>query len=228
MRARLWRGQSVTLNNVLLLEDDILFGESLQDLLEEACYEVVLCRNGQEALDATFEMKFDIYLLDINVPLIDGISLLTELRHSDDGTPAIFLTSHTEKEMMVRGFCSGADDYLKKPFDTDELLLRMKALLQRRVYVCDAYGTLRLDHQQQRAFNHDKELDLSVKEYALLSLLVRHAGKVVTKAMIAEALWSASQSVSDGAVRVYINRLKRALDSMTIENIRGVGYRLVS
>jgi len=216
------------LNKVLLLEDDTLFGESLQDLLEEECYDVLLCRNGQEALDATFHTKFDIYLLDINVPLIDGISLLKDLRRGDDMTPAIFLTSHVEKEVMVEGFHSGADDYMKKPFDTEEMLLRMRALLMRTVNECDECGVLRLDHQQRRAFLEDVELDLSVKEYALLSLLVRHVGKVVTKEMIIEELWSASQSVSNGAIRVYINRLKGELGTMVIENIRGVGYRLVS
>ncbi len=197
-------------------------------MLEEESYEVVLCRNGHEALDATFHNKFDIYLLDINVPLLDGISLLKDLRHGSDRTPAIFLTSHTEKTVMVEGFESGADDYLKKPFDMDELLLRMRALLMRTSGLCDLFGSLRLDHQQKRAFHHDVELDLSVKEYALLSLLVRHAGKVVTKEMIIEELWSASESVSSGAVRVYINRLKGELGTIVIENIRGVGYRLVS
>ena len=218
----------MTLNKVLLLEDDPLFGESLQDLLEEACYEVTLCRNGQEALDATFHTKFDIYLLDINVPLIDGMSLLQELRHSDDRTPAIFLTSHSDKAVMVKGFQSGADDYMKKPFDTDELLLRMKALLMRTLSECDECGALRLDHQQKRAFYDGEEINLSVKEYALLCLLVHHVGKIVTKEMITEALWSASENVSNGAIRVYINRLKKELGTLVIENIRGVGYRLVS
>ncbi len=189
----------------------------------------MLCRNGQEALDATFSDKFDIYLLDINVPLIDGISLLKDLRHGDDKTPAIFLTSHVEKEVMVKGFKSGADDYMKKPFDTDELLLRIDALLIRTsMPQCDVYGSLRLDSEQKRAFKDDVELDLSVKEYTLLSLLVRHAGKVVTKEMIMGELWNASESVSSGAIRVYINRLKGEIETITIENIRGVGYRLVS
>jgi len=216
------------LNKVLLLEDDLLFGESLQDLLEEDGYEVQWCRNGQEALDATFHTKFDIYLLDINVPLIDGISLLHDLRRGDDKTPAIFLTSHVEKEMMVQGFQSGADDYMTKPFDTDELLLRMNARLMRTAKMCDECGVLQLDHQQKRAFIEGVELNLSVKEYALLSLLARHVNKVVTKEMIAAELWSASESASNGAIRVYINRLKGELGNMVIENIRGIGYRLVS
>ncbi|MEA2110968.1 MAG: response regulator transcription factor [Campylobacterota bacterium] len=217
------------MNKILLLEDDILFGESLQDLLEDESYEVVLCRNGQEALDATYNSKFNLYLLDINVPLIDGISLLKDLRHSNDRTPAIFLTSHVQKEVMVNGFISGADDYMKKPFDTDELLLRMHALLLRANSIQnESYGSLRIDKQQKRIFKDDCELDLSVKEYTLLALMIRQNGKVVTKEVIINELWHACESVSDGAIRVYINRLKGELGSEAIENIRGVGYRLVS
>jgi DNA-binding response OmpR family regulator len=217
------------LNKILLLEDDELFGESLVDLLEEESYKVTFCRNGQEALDATFHSKFDIYLLDINVPLIDGISLLKDLRHSDDKTPAIFLTSHTEKEVMVEGFVSGADDYMKKPFDTDELLLRIHALLQRWQGVeSEVCGDLRIEKEQKRIYKANEELDLSVKEYALLALLIRNAGKVVTKEMIIEHLWHVSENVSSGAIRVYITRLKGIIGSDMIENIRGVGYRLVS
>ena len=95
---------------ILLLEDDLLFGETLVDLLEEEGHEVSLYLNGQDALDATYEQKFDLYLLDINVPLIDGLSLLLELRKADDDTPAIFLTSHKDKEILERGFLNGADD----------------------------------------------------------------------------------------------------------------------
>ena len=91
---------------ILLLEDDLLFGETLTDLLEDAGYEVMHSPNGQSALDATFKHRFDAYLLDINVPLIDGVSLLKELRDADDNTPAIFLTSHKDKEMLERGFLS--------------------------------------------------------------------------------------------------------------------------
>jgi DNA-binding response OmpR family regulator len=119
-------------NKILLLEDDILLSESLQDLLEEEEYEVTLCRNGQEALNAAFGSKFDLYILDINVPLIDGITLLKELRDSSDNTTALFLTSHKESEALVQAYESGADDYLKKPFNAQELLLRIKALLRRK------------------------------------------------------------------------------------------------
>ena len=215
-------------SDILLLEDDILLGESLQDLLEEEGYLPYLCRNGQEALDATYKHRFSLYLLDINVPLIDGLSLLKELRGADDTTPAIFLTSYKDKEIIKESFENGADDYLKKPFDSDELLWRIKAILRRREpdkTICA--GALQLDRKHQRISLDGKELSLSKKEYALLSLLIRYAEKVVTKEMIVSELWSDAQDISDGAIRVYINRLKQAIGSESIENIRAVGYRLV-
>jgi len=119
------------LTKVLLLEDDLLFGETLVDLLEENNFEVTHVPNGQSAIDATYEQNFHIYILDINVPLIDGVTVLKELRDANDSTPSIFLTSHKDKDMLTRGFMSGADDYITKPFDSDELILRLNALLRR-------------------------------------------------------------------------------------------------
>ena len=213
---------------VLLLEDDALLGETLEDLLEEESYEVVHFLNGQEALDATFDTKFDIYLLDINVPLLDGVSLLKELRGADDTTPAIFLTSHKDKSMIEQGFLSGADDYIKKPFDNDELLWRMKAVLSRSTQEAqELAGILSHDKTHRTILYKNEVLELSQKEYALAVLLMQHLGETVPKELIFDTLWSASEGGSDGAIRVYINRLKSLLPEMKIENIRGVGYRLV-
>lgn len=214
--------------NILLLEDDLLLGESVKDFLEEEGFDVALCRNGQEALNRSYEQHFDLYLLDINVPLVSGLDLLQDLRDAEDRTPAIFLTSHQEKSVMLEGFGRGADDFLKKPVDMDELLMRVQALLRRtkgeaRLEI----GDLLLDEGHKTISYGGKRLELTVKEYSLLALMMRHAGKVVTKEMIMDELWSASESISDGAVRVYINRLKSEIGTDMIENVRGVGYRLV-
>jgi len=214
---------------ILLLEDDLLFGESLTDLLEDASYEVVYCPNGQDALDATFAERFDLYLLDINVPLLNGISLLSELRGAEDTTPAIFLTSHREKSMLEKGFLSGCDDYLKKPFDNEELLFRIEAILKRTQKIqAKNIGFLSYDALHKQIFYKDIALELSKKEYELLLLLMQHADATVPKELIIEKLWSVSEGGSTGAIRVYINRLKQLLPEMRIENIRGVGYKLVS
>lgn len=214
---------------ILLLEDDLLLGESIVDFLEEEGYRVVLCRNGQEALDATYQDHFDLYLLDINVPLIDGLSLLKELRAAKDITPAIYLTSHQEIEKLSKAFEIGADDYLKKPFDAEELLIRIRAILRRnenknRCYV----GELCLDQQHKSLRIGENHIVLSQKEYLLMELLILNAGEIVTKEMIIHTLWNPSESVSEGAIRVYINRLKQEIGAQRIVNVRGMGYRLVS
>jgi len=216
------------LSKLLLLEDDALFAETLIDLLEESSYEVSHFANGQDALDSTFESKFDAYLLDINVPLIDGISLLSELRSVHDNTPAIFLTSHKDKEMLERGFLSGADDFLTKPFDSDELLWRLSALIRRtKKEQPSIVGKLTHDKIHKTIFYDGIALELSKKEYTLLVLLMTHLNASVPKELIYDELWSFSEGGSDGAIRVYINRLKQLLPQMKIENIRGIGYKLV-
>jgi len=214
--------------NILLLEDDLLFGESIADVLEEEDFSVVLCRNGQEALDETYKNHFDLYLLDINVPLIDGLSLLQELRRANDTTPTIYLTSHQELETLSKAFEIGADDYLKKPFDTHELIIRINALLRRtKGNSRQCVGELCLDELHKCVLLGGEEIPFSLKEYQLMALFIQNAGEIVTKEMIMDALWNPSEMISDGAIRVYINRLKQEIGSDKIVNIRGLGYRLV-
>jgi len=228
MQVRLSLGQLRVLSKILLLEDDSLLGETIVDLLEDEGHEVLHFTNGQNALDATFEMKFDLYLLDINVPLIDGVSLLKELRLANDNTPAIFLTSHKEKEMIEKGFASGADDFIKKPFDNDELLWRLHALLKRsKQDEPEIVGNFIHDRIHKSIQYDGHELELSKKEYQFLLLLLKHVNESVPKELILQELWSAGESGSDGAIRVYVNRLKSLLGDVNIENIRGIGYKLV-
>ena len=217
------------LNKILLLEDDLLFAETLIDLLQDNGFEITHCVNGQSAVDITFNEKFDLYLLDINVPLIDGLTLLKELREANDNTPAVFLTSHKDKEVLKKSFLNGADDYITKPFDADELLLRINAILKRvNDIAIDSSNSLYHDNIHKRILYDNKELDLSKKEYALLLLLMKHVNNTVPKELILDELWSSSDKGSDGAVRVYINRIKQLLPDISIENVRGIGYKLVS
>lgn len=212
-----------------MLEDDTLFAETLVDLLQEAEHQVTHVTNGQSALDITFGQKFDLYLLDINVPLVNGITFLQELRDSLDKTPAIFLTSHKDKEVLKRGFSCGADDYLRKPFDADELLLRINAVLKRtNCTVSQSSALLYHDTLHKRILYKNTELDLSKKEYELLALLLKHINNTVPKEMILDELWSSNEGGSDGAIRVYITRIKQLVPEISIENIRGIGYKLVS
>lgn len=213
---------------ILLLEDDLLLVETLADLLEEAGFSPQPCRTGQEALELTYAATFDLYLLDINVPLINGVTLLSELREAGDTTPAIFLTSSTDKPRRKAGFESGADDFITKPFDHDELLWRIRALLRRSGVPQACFGGLCLDEETQTILLDECQLELTKKEFDLLALLMRNASKTVTKEMIVEVLWPDGEAVSEGALRVYVNRLKHRIGAERIQNIRGVGYRLVS
>ena len=216
-------------SKILLLEDDLLLSESLQDLLEEEGYLLDCARNGEQALEMLYKKKYDLYLFDINVPLINGLELLKELRQNDDTTHAIYITSYSDKETLTNAFSCGADDYIKKPFDNDELLLRISANLQRlHVEESLSFKALHVDNTHKSISLDEKVLELSLKEFMLLKLLIIHAEKILTKEMIIDALWSPSQSVSDGAIRVYINRIKSVIEPYIVENIRGVGYRLIS
>ncbi|MBE0499385.1 MAG: response regulator transcription factor [Campylobacterales bacterium] len=211
---------------ILLLEDDLLFCESLEDFLEDEGFSVLSAHNPHHALELSFENRFDIYLLDINLPLMSGIEFLDSLRQSGDNTPAIFLTSYQDKEVMKEGFLKGCDDYLKKPLDLDELKLRILSVLKRvRGEQKQCAGDICIDLQQKRLYKAGEEIEVSVREFALVALFMHHKEKLVTKEMIYETLWRSNEEGSDGAIRVYINRLKKILGKECFANIRGVGYR---
>jgi len=229
MQVRQSIGQLRVSIKILLLEDDLLFGETIVDLLEDEGYSVEHFANGQDVLDATFSNKFDLYLLDINVPLINGLSILKELREADDTTPTIFLTSRKDKESLEEGFLNGGDDYITKPFDIDEVLLRIKAVLRRsNKNEMNCIGDFCYDEVHKTIRYKAEVLELSQKEYGLLLLFLKNMNETVPKELIIDELWSSLEGGSDGALRVYINRLKRMLPELCIENIRGIGYKLVS
>lgn len=210
---------------ILLLEDDLLFAQSLEDFLDEEGYEVILAHNPHQALDLTYTQKFDLYLLDINLPIMSGIEFLDALRQSGDLTPAIFLTSYQDKEVMKEGFLKGCDDYLKKPVDLEELGLRISSLMKR--YKGDKKQCINevcIDIEQKRVYKDGQELEVSLREFDLIALLFRNKDKVVSKEMIINTLWNNNEDGSDGAIRVYINRLKKILDTKSLKNVRGLGY----
>ena len=210
---------------ILLLEDDLLFAQSLEDFLDEEGYEVDIVHNPHQALELTFTKNFDLYLLDINLPIMSGIEFLDELRQSGDMTPAIFLTSYQDKEVMKEGFLKGCDDYLKKPVDLEELGLRILSLMKRyRGDEKQCINEICIDIEQKRVYKDGKELEVTLREFDLIALLFRNKDKVVSKEMIIDALWNSDEEGSDGAIRVYINRLKKILNSDALKNIRGLGY----
>jgi DNA-binding response OmpR family regulator len=210
---------------VLILEDDRLFNETLEDFLDEEGYEVEVALDPYTALELTYLSRFDLYLFDINLPYESGFSLLQKLRESGDMTPTIFLTSRNDKASLIEGFGRGADDYMRKPIDLDELLLRIKALLRRQIrretIEIDDYI---LDCNAKRLYFGGEPLALTTKAIELLLLLLSANGEVVSLKEIEDRLWHTNEEMSLGSIRVYINMLKRYFPS-NIENIRGVGYR---
>jgi DNA-binding response OmpR family regulator len=210
---------------ILLLEDDRLFNETLQDFLEEEGYALHYALDPYTALDLAYEHIFDLYLFDVNLPYESGFDLLRKLRESGDSTPTIFITSRSDKESLKEGFVTGGDDYLKKPVDLDELLLRIEAVLRRQVRSREiVIGDYRLDSKKKKLYLKGEEIELPGKVIALLLLLIASRGEIVSSEEIKDRLWPASQEASDGSIRVYIAKLKKLFPD-AIENIRGVGYR---
>ncbi len=210
---------------ILVLEDDRLFNETLCEFLEEEGYEVVEAYDARTALDRCYHHRFDLYLLDINLPMENGLNFLRSLRESGDETPAIFLTSRDDRASLIEGLKIGADDYLKKPVDLEELALRIRANLRRYQgpgrYEIDDYL---VDAARYRIFRGEEEVELGRKPFELLLLFLKSGGETVTTERIASSLWSTAQEASFGAIRVYVTQLKKLFGDR-IENIRGVGYR---
>jgi len=210
---------------ILILEDDKLFNETLQDFLEEEGYECNTVLDPYSALDLTYENKYDIYLFDVNLPYESGFDLLGKLRAGGDMTPTIFITSRDDKTSLTNGFNVGADDYMKKPIDFDELQLRIEALLRRQTRTSNiSVGAYLLDIKNKRLYHEGNELELTLKVIELLILFVHSKGDVVTTEFIKEQLWTANQMPSEGSIRVYVTQLKKYFPDH-ISNIRGVGYR---
>lgn len=219
------------MTKILLLEDDELFSSSLIDYLEEfGNYEITHVSRSNELLNLTYENRYDLYLLDINVPDINGLDLLGELRTSDDNTPTIFLTSYKDKDTLKSGFLKGADDFMTKPFDMDELILRIESLMKR----CLKQSIITIKNIEFNLDNKSVKKDgLSVKfglkTLELFELFYQNNNAVVSKEMIINRLWNPNEEYSEGSIRVYVNHIKKLFDDETvfkISNIKNVGYKI--
>ena len=214
-------------SKILILEDDKLFNETISEFLEDEGFIVSSALDPLSALDITYENRFDLYILDINLPYESGIVFLEKLRKSGDLTPAIFLTSREDKESLKKGYLSGGDDFIRKPVDLDELLFRINAILKR---VCRE-ESITIDKYRLNIINktlyddNGNLLEIKQKAIELLILLVEAKGEIVSIEHIKNELWPASKEPSEGVIRVYITQLKKFFGN-SIENIRGRGYRL--
>ena len=215
--------------SLLLAEDDAVLADALVTQLTLAGFRVEHAPNGAVAEFLLMRQPFDAAVLDLGLPLVDGLSVLKRVRVAKPALPVLILTAQDGLDSRVAGFQAGADDYLTKPFDFPELELRLRALL-RRSRPADAGGSqlggLVLDHDARRASVHGVAVDLSPREWLLLDLLLAQQGKVVGKERIAQA-WSV-EAGDAGSTEVYIHRLRRKLEGsgLAIRTVRGLGYLL--
>lgn len=215
---------------ILVLEDDELFASTLEDFLIEEKFVIDIAKDGEECLNLNYENNYDLYIFDIKVPKISGLELLASLRNSEDNTPTIFLTSYKDKDTLQEAFVKGCDDYLKKPVDLDELLLRIKALLKRnkkQFELIKLTETLDFNPINKRIYENGIDLNLPTKILDLIELFIENRGDIVTKEMIINRLWAANEDYSEGSIRVYINQIKKLFsDANVIVNIKGIGYKI--
>lgn len=215
---------------ILVLEDDELFASTLEDFLTDENFIVDIANDGEKCLALNYEKNYDLYIFDINVPKINGLELLEQLRKSNDNTPTIFLTSYKDKDTLQNAFIKGCDDYLKKPVDLDELLLRIKALLKRNKKQFDLVNLsnkIYFNPINKRVYEDELDLNLPIKVLELLELFIENRGEIVTKEMIISKLWATNEEYSEGSIRVYINQIKKLFENKdVISNIKGVGYKI--
>ncbi|UPT76573.1 response regulator transcription factor [Sulfurovum sp. XGS-02] len=215
---------------ILLLEDDIGLADIMSEYLEDNDFELDLVYDGEEALDKAYETQYDLYIFDVNVPAIKGFDLLKTLRDNGDATPTIFVTSLNDIEDVSQGFESGADDYLKKPFELAELLLRIKniqkrSFAQKRSTLIQIDKDITFDIDTELLHTNGESVSLPQKELKLLKHFLKHPNEVVTFESLYDVLWDYDETASAESLRAHIKNLRKHLTKDMIQNLRGLGYR---
>ena len=214
---------------ILLVEDDETLLDLISEYLGENGYDVTTSNNAKDALDLAYERNFDLLILDVKLPKGDGFSLLSSLRELGVSAPSIFTTSLNTIDDLEKGYKSGCDDYLKKPFELKELLIRIQALLKRnfshnndeKVVISNELSF----HPQSKILSKNGEkISISSKESDLLALFLQNKGKILTKDEIFNKIWKFDEEPSELSLRVYIKNLRQILGKDAILNKRGDGY----
>ena len=215
---------------VLLLEDDVALSDLLNEHLIDKGYDVTLCTDGQEALEALIDQKYDIALLDINTPIISGIEVLKTIRTEyKNNTPAIILTANQDTKHLKESFENGVDDYIKKPFDLEELDQRILKLC--RQFLIEQNDKIKIDEniyfesQSCQVYINDKIVNLAQKERDILKYFCTHKNRVVSSDELLQNIWAYDEMPTDATIRVYIKNLREIIGKDKITTIRGIGYR---
>ncbi len=220
-------------NKIFLLEDDVSLNETICEFLEDEEYEVICTYDGISAEDTIYENNFDILLLDVNVPGLNGFELLKKIRDKGDETPAIFITSLNSTENLSDGYSSGCDDYIRKPFELKELLLRIKTILKRGFYhkkenIITIDSETYYDIDNKILIKNNSKINLNNKEEKLLKLFLQNQNQIISHDKIYEALWEFDEVYSDNALRTYIKNLRKILGKDTILSVKKFGYKIIT
>lgn len=218
---------------ILIAEDDEALSRFVCQGLEGEHYTVDVFPDGEQARTAATQFEYDVVILDLNLPKLDGVSVLRHLRAKKPSLPVLVLTQRTRVEDRVQCLDTGADDYLAKPFSFSELSARIRALVRRSHLPSESVliaGDLKLDRVQRMVERAGTRIDLTTKEFSLLEYLLLNAGRRVTRSMIIEHVWNLTFDTTTNVVDVYINYLRRKIDdghsAKLIHTVRGVGYEL--
>lgn len=220
---------------LLVIEDEEKTGKYIRQGLQEAGFIVDWARDGADGLHQVLTESYDLIILDIMLPTLDGWNILQTLRHAGKLLPVLFLSARDQVEDRVKGLELGADDYLVKPFDFSELLARIKTLLRRQSSQNSDVDTLRiadleLDIKRRKAIRSNTQIDLTSKEFVLLELLMRRAGEVLSRSLIASQVWDMNFDSDTNVIDVAIKRLRFKVDHSfepkLIQTVRGIGYIL--
>lgn len=215
---------------VLFLEDDIALNDILSEHLQDKGYEVVSCSNGQEALEYLIDDKFDFALLDINTPLMSGIDVLKTIRNDyKNNTPAIIITAYQDTKHLKESFESGVDDYIKKPFDLEELDQRILRLC--RQFSIEQNQKIKLDNNvyfEPNSCKLEKDgeiINIAQKERDILKYFIIHKNRVISSEELLQNLWTYEEMPTNATIRVYIKNLRKFVGKDKITTIRGIGYK---
>ncbi len=216
---------------LLLVEDDAMIGAAARDGLRQDGFAVDWVRDGGQAEAALATGVHEMVLLDLGLPRRDGLSILRSMRARSDETPVIILTARDAVADRVAGLDAGADDYVVKPFDLEEVEARVRALVRRRAGRArsrTSVGPLTLDPATHEVTWHGHRVDLSGREYALLAALAERPGAILSRAQLEERLYGWNEEIGSNAIEVYVHGLRRKLDPGFIRNVRGLGYTLAA
>jgi len=221
------------MSKILLLEDDANLNETVTEFLEEQGYDVVSVYNGHEAQEKLYESKYDLLLLDVNTPGINGFDLLRESREEGVVAPAIYITSMDSVDDLEKGFESGCDDYIRKPFALKELHIRIDTLLKRGFYhehkeLIDISKGITYNIKNSELLINGESLSLGHKELKLLKLFLKREGEVIAHEHLYEYLWDYDENPSDTALRTYIKNLRKVIGRERIVSIKKQGYKFIT